>query len=188
MAGFFLPIIPRNSTVPTSRVEDIYPIHEDQQYVDIIIYQGESPTIDKNIKLGAIEIQLPPKSVQDRGVDVRFTYDINGLLQVEATVRSTKTTKELIIQQNACSMSDQEIRARLAALNSLKIHPRDKQENALLLARITRLYEEYLEHRTTLQHWLVEFHKALDSQDDALIVSARKDLTSALDEFENYLN
>lgn len=185
IAGFFMPIIPRNSTVPISRSEDVYPIFDDQQFVHIEIFQGESPTIDKNIKLGEFNVTVPSDIKSDRGVSVRFTYDINGILQVEATVKATGITKELILQQNSNAMTEKEIRARLAALNSLKIHPRDKQENTLLLARAARIYEEYLDYRDAIQNWIVNFQQTLSTQNEALIEEARNHFNNALNELEN---
>jgi len=182
-----MPIIPRNSTVPISRAEDIYPIYDDQDHINIKVYQGESPTIDKNIKLGELRVELPNKLAKDRGVTVRFTYDINGILQVETKVIETGEKQQLILKQNENNLSTEEIEARLQALNELKIHPRDKQENMLLLARAARLYEEFLDYRETLQDWIVQFQQVLDKQDDELIAKSRQQFSSALDDLEkNY--
>jgi molecular chaperone HscC len=47
---------------------------------------------------------------------VRFTYDVNGLLQVEATLRKTQKTSRLVIEGNPGLLSEQEIGERLLAL------------------------------------------------------------------------
>lgn len=186
VSGFFMPIIPRNSTVPISRAEDMHPIHEDQEFVCFKIFQGENPIADKNILLGELDIKLPNKLVEDRGVNIRFTYDINGILQVEATVNHTREKKELILQQNNNTMTDDEIHARLKALSQLKIHPRDKQENILLISRASRLYEEYINHRDELQELLLNFQQILDTQDEEKITNYQNQFKEILDSIEEH--
>lgn len=75
--------------------------------------------------------------------------------------------------------------ARLQALDELKIHPREKQENVLLLARAARLYEELIDYREMLQNWILQFEQIPDKQDNELIIEARKEFSSNLDHLEN---
>ncbi len=184
-SGFFHPIILRNSTVPVSREDQFYPMHEKQEKLTIDIYQGENPLVANNIKLGEIAVQLDKRrSTDDNGVTVRFTYDINGLLQVEVTENATKRRHELLLEQNPGLLSPEEIRARLAALETLKVHPRDQQENIAVLARAERLYEEYIHERERLQEWIMHFRSLLDTQDGELIARNREKFSEALDMLE----
>jgi molecular chaperone HscC len=81
-------------------------------------------------------------------------------------------------------MSDEEIKERMEALSYLKIHPRDKEENKLLLLRGERLYEESIgRNRMEIEYALREFEKALDSRDDSVIEGARRDFKEFLEEF-----
>ncbi|MBH1424246.1 molecular chaperone HscC [Stenotrophomonas maltophilia] len=183
--GYFHPIIQRNSVVPVSREDDFCPINDAQTQLVLDIYQGESPTVDRNIKLGEIRIPLKGKGpAQEKSVTARFTYDVNGLLQVEVTEHASGTRHELILEQNPGLLSPDEIQQRLAALQSLKVHPRDDQPNLAVVARLGRLYEECLDQRDTLQRWLSQFHAALESQDLARIERHREELTHAMDSLE----
>ena len=183
--GFFHPIILRNSTVPVSREDSFSPMHDRQERLTIDIYQGENPLVANNIKLGEIGILLDPRRSRDENsVTVRFTYDINGLLQVEVTEHATQRKHELVLEQNPGLLTPEEIRARLAALADLKVHPRDQQENIALLTRAERMYEEYLHERDRLQEWIVHFRSALESQDNALIARQRVQFAEALDMLE----
>jgi len=183
--GFFHPIIERNSTVPISREDRFTPMHEGQKILEISIYQGENPMVANNVRLGAVDIQLDPRRrAHENGVLVRFTYDIDGLLQVEVTEDATGHRHELVLQQNPGLLSPQEIRERLQKLDGLKIHPRDQQENIALLARAERLYEEFLAARPHLQHWIAVFRTELESQDLARIADCRKLLSNELDGLE----
>lgn len=183
--GFFHPIIQRNSTVPVSREDVFYPVHDNQTRLSIDVYQGESPLVAKNVKLGELVVELAPRTPKSgNGVKVRFTYDVNGVLQVEATVLASGRTHELLLEQNPGVLSAAEIRARLAALADLKIHPRDKQENVAVLARAERLYEEHLRARPKLQEWIAQFQAALASQDEHRIGEDRRLLEEALQRVE----
>jgi molecular chaperone HscC len=183
--GFFHPIILRNSTVPVSREDQFFPMHDQQQRLTIDIYQGENPLVANNIKLGEITVDLDRRHGNDEnGVTVRFTYDINGLLQVEVTEHASGRRHELVLEQNPGLMSPEEIRARLEALSALKIHPREQQENIAVLARAERLYEEFLHQRDQLQEWIMQFRAILDSQDTALIARHRSQFAQALDALE----
>jgi molecular chaperone HscC len=184
-SGFFHPIILRNSTVPVSREDQFYPVHEKQEKLTIDIYQGENPLVANNIKLGEISMPLDKRrGTDDNGVTVRFTYDINGLLQVEVTEHATKRRHELLLEQNPGLLSPEEIRTRLAALAELKVHPRDQQENIAVLARAERLYEEFIHERDRLQEWMVHFRSLLDTQDGDLIARNREKFSEALDMLE----
>ncbi len=188
LGGLFSPIIHRNSTVPVSREETYYPVYDNQSVLSLDVYQGESPMVDRNIKLGEMMVTLPPnRPASENVVRLRFTYDINGVLQAEATVLSTGEKHELILEQNPGLLSPEEIRARLAALQDIKIHPRDKQENIALLARAERLYEEYLQARDTVQQWIAQFRQSLETQDEHLIREHRGHFISALDQLERQL-
>jgi molecular chaperone HscC len=189
-SGYFHPIILRNSTVPISREDEFYPMHENQDTVTIDVYQGENPLVANNIKLGEVTVKLDARRERGKsdatsnGVTVRFTYDINGLLQVEVTEHATQRQHELLLEQNPGLMTPEEIRARLAALAALKVHPRDQQENVALLARAERLYEEFIHERERIQHWMMQFRAALDSQDQARIEEHRGHFAEALDALE----
>ncbi len=183
--GYFHPIILRNSTVPISREDVFYPMHEQQHQLTIDIFQGENPLVANNIKLGEITLDLDKRRSHDEnGVTVRFTYDINGLLQVEVTEHATQRRHELLLEQNPGLLTPEEIRARLAALTELKVHPRDQQENIAVLARAERLYEEFLHERSQLQDWIMQFRAVLDTQDVARIAQHRSQLMEALDAVE----
>ncbi len=183
--GHFSPIIERNATVPVSRSERFSPIIDGQREIKLEIYQGESPRVSNNVLLGTLDIPLPPRlKKHEPAIDVRFTYDINGVLQVEATSLSSGARHELILQDNPGVLDDAEIRERLKRLESLKVHPREDQSNLAVIARIERLYMEQLDARPMLQDWLAAFMSMLETQDSARIERNRKELSRALDAFE----
>jgi molecular chaperone HscC len=162
------------------------PVNPGQAKLQLDVFQGESPMVERNIKLGELEVDIDPaRAAQENAVDLRFTYDVNGVLQVEARVQSTGKHYELVLEQNPGVLSPEQIRTRLAALADIKIHPRSKQENLALLARVERIYEEHLALREQVQGWIAQFRAVLETQDERLIRDHRIELARALDALES---
>jgi molecular chaperone HscC len=168
--GLYSPIIQRNTVVPVSRVQRYVPIEPDQPSIRIDVYQGESRLVRDNILLGEITVPLKSGHNHADGVDVRFTYDVNGLLEVEVTVVATSETRRLVVEGNEGSLNPDEIARRLEALAALKVHPRDMLENRTLLARAERLYEQLLDQaRDHVGQMILRFEQVLATQDPRLI-------------------
>ena len=183
--GLFSPLIERNTIVPVSREGTYFPIQDDQTQLKLEVYQGESPRVANNIKLGQLQISLPRAKAQENPVRVRFTYDIDGLLQVEAEVLSTRIRHELVIEQNPGVLTPAEIKTRLDKLATIKIHPREDQLNLAMIARAERLYEEQLgDRRRAVGEQLAAFHGTIETQDRERIDRARTVLTQFLDHLD----
>ena len=183
--GHFAPLIERNSTVPVSRSERFWPVQDMQTELRLEVFQGESPRVVNNVRLGELSINLPKLPAKDNAVDVRFTYDINGVLQVEVLVVASGRKHELILEKNPGTLSPEEIAKRFAALAELKVHPREAQANVAVIARAERIYEEHLgEVRKYVHEWLTRFLGVLETQDTALIDRHRQQFTAALDDLE----
>lgn len=171
----FAPIIERNMPVPISRVEKFVTVEDNQGKLLFTILQGESAIASENLLLGQMEIDVPKRPAGEVVIDVRFTYDINGLLEVDVTNTEHGITCNRVFQQNSQNLSEEDIKQSLARLTSLKIHPREQQENIYLLEKGKRLYETYLgEERQMISEYLAYFEQALESQDESVIRKARK--------------
>lgn len=186
--GHFDPIIERNCAVPVSRVKRYYPVVEGQTALRIKVFQGEARMAADNIKLGELRIALPPDGTrEDNAVDVRFTYDVNGLLQVEASMIRTQLTQTLLIEGNPGLMSEQDIARRFVELSALKIHPRDQIENRTLMARGERLFQQLRGvPREQLRERLMQFERSLESQDQRVFGPAAATFRQVLDHFEHH--
>ncbi len=182
--GLFAPILERNTTVPASREQVFSTMANNQPVIAVRVYQGESRFVNENIHLGSIEIPVPPRPAGQVAVSCRFSYDINGLLEVDVLVPETGERRELVIaDDDVASSSDfAERRAKLAAL---KVHPREDQANLAVLARAARCFESMLgDERAAVAAWMNQFEAVLAGQDARAIEHHRKELTSALDRIE----
>ena len=178
----FSPIIERNTPVPVSKMGSYNTVIDNQKKILFDIRQGESPIGSENMRLGTLEIDVPPKPAGDVSVDVRFSYDANGMLEVEVKDGNNQLVASKIIQPAGANMTEEEIAQALKHLQSLKVHPRDEQQNIYLIERAKRLYEDRLgDQRQWLQRWLGQFEMALDTQDSREIAKARDAFRDALD-------
>ena len=186
--GHFQPIIERNTVIPVSRVIRNSTLTPEQKEIQLGIYQGESPRVDDNIFLGEMNIKVPPtkKKGEHEQFDIRFTYDVSGVLEILVTTLSNNQTKRMVIEGNPGSLSQQEITKRLKELDKLKIHPRDKAVNMAIIARLKRAYENHLgDIRRQIDQNLTFFEATLAKQNDTDIEIARKKVSDWLDEIDN---
>lgn len=184
-SGHFLPIIERNTVIPVSRTERLYTAGDYQRKITVDILQGESRFAKNNLLLGEVTVPVAAKKAGEESIDVTYTYDINSILEVIVKVNSTGVTKKMIIQKEGSQLTSEEAEQRMEELNYLKIHPRDQEENKLLILRGDRLYEEATgELRRQLGMILSDFEAILDKQDDGEIRQAAEEMKGELDEIE----
>jgi molecular chaperone HscC len=186
-SGLYLPIIERNSVIPISRSKVISTAVDNQADIHIRIFQGEARMVGENIALGQIEMSVPKAPAREEAVDIRFTYDTSGLLEVLARrVAGDEQPHRLVIRGAAGSLTPQEIEARLKALDGLKVHPRDQAKNQAVLARAERLYEERLgDERAEIGQLIDRFRFVLDSQDVGAVAAFRTELIAWLDRVDH---
>ena len=186
-SGLYAPIIERNTVIPTSRSEQFYTMHDGQKEIDVKIFQGESRNTRDNVYLGHLEVKVPPKPAGEESIDVRFTYDVNGILEVEVKTQSTGELASIIIEKNPGAMTEEEIKESLEALKTLKIHPRDKDEYRYLLEKGERLYmEQKGDTRVVVAEAMALFEEVLGRQDSAEIEVAAKKLREFFESLEGY--
>ena len=177
-------IIERNTILPCSRIQRFSTASDYQKEVKIEILQGEEPYAEDNVQLGLITTMVPKKKRGQESVDVRFTYDINGILEVEVTVVSTGKSVTKVLSQN---MDEKEIAKRMKQLEKLKVHPKDMTENQLILERLQALYEEALpETRDRLMYHIRNFESTLAEQDARRIRKYREFLEHMIASLEHY--
>ena len=183
--GFYSPILERNSHIPISREGRFNTLQDKQTEILLKVFQGENPLVKNNILLGEIKVSVPSAPAYQECVDVRFTYDLNGLLEVEVTVVSTGVKHRLVIEGNPGILSKEEIDQRFAALAKIKQHPRDELVNKQLMARAERMYEESLgDLRDVIMGRLAQFREVVAQQERKEIARVREEFASFLDELE----
>ena len=184
----FAPIIPRNTTVPTSRSEYFYTIEDYQSQVTVGIYQGESLNIDDNLFLGKFLLDVPQNLAGKEAINVRFTYDINGILEVEATVVSTGLKKSKLIVNG--DLSEEEKNEKIKMLEEIKIQSENKNKDKLLLERANRIYAEIVntEIRNHISDYLENYKMVVATGDRIRIQKAKESFSQFLDKIDPEIN
>jgi molecular chaperone DnaK len=85
----FVPLIRRNTPIPASRSEVFYTLVDNQEKVDVTVYQGESPDALDNIEIGRFLVEGLRKVPSGNPIVLEFSIDINGILQVRASEKKT---------------------------------------------------------------------------------------------------
>lgn len=184
----FAPIIPRNTTVPTSRSEYFYTIEDYQSQVTVGIYQGESLNIDDNLFLGEFLLDVPQNLAGKEAINVRFTYDINGILEVEAKVVSTGVKKSKLIING--DLSEEEKNEKIKMLEEIKIQSENKNKDKLLLERANRIYAEIVntEIRNHISDYLENYKMVVATGDRIRIQKTKKNFSEFLDKIDPEIN
>lgn len=184
LPGYFMPVLHRNTTLPVRRVERVATLHPKQKVLKVNVYQGEHRFVSQNRLLGSFQVRDLPTADDGettQAVDLAFAHDLNGLLQVEATVVSTGEKATLLIEQQEGRLSPEELERAREALQRLNVHPRNLLPNRLLLehaqTRYTRLPQRA---RDLLDPLLLRFEDALERQHPEDIAEAAQLLEKAL--------
>ena len=137
-----LPIIHRNTTIPVSRLKRVQTIEPNQTQLKVEVYQGENRHVKNNILLGELTISGIPHGPAGQEIDIRFTYDLNGVLEVEVVIVATKRKVTHVITRHARGLAAGQIARAVEEMQALKMHPRDEAEHRALLKRAERVYQE----------------------------------------------
>jgi molecular chaperone HscC len=182
VAGIYAPIIDRGTVIPCSRTKAFYTVEDLQTSLTIQVFQGEHPMCRDNALLGTYTVRdLPEGPAGEQGVEVRFTYDLNGLLEVELTVLGTARKEHLVIEETPGKLSPEDVVAAREAMAQLKFHPRDSLPNTTAIQRAEALYLELTgDAREHLGQALALFRAALETEDDEAIGVRRTLLNQCL--------
>lgn len=108
LGGVLTPLIPRNTTIPTTKSQVFSTAQDNQPAVDIMVYQGERPMAHDNKLLGHFTlsgIKAAPKG-QPR-IEVTFSIDVNGIVKVSAKDLDTQKSQDITISgSNGLSKED----------------------------------------------------------------------------------
>lgn len=173
ISGIFSPIIERNTTVPVSRVETYSTMHPEQDSITVNVYQGENHKVKNNILVESFDVPLK-KTGAYQSIDIRFSYDINGLLEVDVLLEDG-SVKSRVINHSPVTLSAQQIEESRTRLSALKIYPRDMLINRTFKAKLEELWARALgDEREEIGRVITDFDAALQSNDMARVDEVRR--------------
>ncbi len=189
--GLMVPLIDRNTTIPTKKTKLFSTTVDNQSSVTINVYQGERQFASENRFLGQFElsgIEPAPRAVPQ--IEVSFDIDANGVLRVGATNKKTGKAESLVLM-GAGGLTDDEIRSAIADAEAARQEDEKRKERLVAknkaqsfifgIARMSR------ENAADAAEDLKNETKSLLERADATL--ANEDLTAqALDELNNDLS
>lgn len=137
--GKMFPIIPRNTTLPAHRSEHFVTLHDYQSKIEIAVYQGEEYYVKDNFFLTKLETSVPVKKAGEEGVDVHFTYDINGILHVETVNSQNERHQVLLANKN---LTETQLSHYKKVMEDMELPPAMQPQNRKITERLETLYRD----------------------------------------------
>ncbi len=109
LGGVMTVLIPRNTTIPTSKTQIFSTAADNQPAVDIHILQGERKMAADNKTLGNFQLSdIPPAPRGVPQIEVKFDIDANGIVNVKAKDLGTNKEQSITITSNT-NLTDEEV-------------------------------------------------------------------------------
>ena len=130
LGGVSTPMIPRNTTVPTSKTQIFSTAADNQTQVEINVLQGERPMAADNKSLGRFILDgIPPAPRGVPQIEVTFDIDANGILKVTAKDKATGREQAITIR-GAVGLSEEEVKKAQEEAERYAEEDRKKKELA----------------------------------------------------------
>ena len=130
LGGVMTTLIPRNTTIPTSKSEVFSTAADNQPAVDVHVLQGERPMAQDNKTLGRFQLtNIPPAPRGVPQIEVKFDIDANGIVNVTAKDLGTNKEQSITITSNT-TLSDEEVEQMMKEAEENKEKDEKRKEEA----------------------------------------------------------
>ncbi len=183
MGGVMTVLIERNTTIPTTKSQVFSTAADNQPAVDINVLQGERSMARDNKQLGLFKldgIEPAPRGVPQ--IEVTFSIDVNGIVNVKA--KDLKTQKEQsIVIQNSTGLSDEEIDRMVKEAEANKAEQMINEIDKALAEQGDKIDANQKQQAEQLK---TELKTALDNNDMATLESKMSELEQMAQQMASY--
>ncbi|KAI1193243.1 hsp70-like protein [Nemania serpens] len=119
--NIFAPVVTRGQTVPTIKKRTFTTVADNQQTVQFPVYQGERVNCEDNTSLGEFTLApIPPMRAGEAVLEVVFEVDVNGILKVTATEKTSGRSANITIANSVGKLSSSEIENMISDAEKFK--------------------------------------------------------------------
>lgn len=115
----FIPLIHKNSTIPITKSEVFFTCRDNQESVEILVFQGEDRDALNNTEIGRFHLNGLSKAPQGNEIVTTFELDINGLLQVKAKEKCSGLEIDITIENAMSQFEEQQLNDAQSRINRL---------------------------------------------------------------------
>ena len=177
-ADYFSPIIRRNTKVPVRKGELYYTMFDDQEGVDVEVFQGESPSCKENSLIGKFWYPLKPSPAQS-SVITEFAYDKEGIVHITLDQKGYSNRKEVTLDVRRRKVIEPEAEAKEQEILNYII---EKSRRLILQDALPEHLRKSLEELTD------RYEDAMKNGEDESVIDRFEDqLLEKIDEAEQRL-
>ncbi len=174
LGGIMTVLIPRNTTIPTSKKQIFTTAANNQTVVEVHVLQGERPMASDNRSLGRFLLtDIPPAPAGVPQIEVAFDIDANGILNVSAKDLATNKQQSITIKASS-GLSEEEVKRMVEEAKKFEEEDRKKKEIA--------------ETKNAAENLIIAVQKILRDQADKINQDEKEKVEKAISELRSAID
>ena len=189
----YVPIIPQNTPIPVRKSEAFCTVHDNQECVDVHIYQGENDDALENIEIGEFRVEGLGIAPAGNTIILDLALDRDGILHVSAKEKATGLERRITIDKAMSRYDGDAIASARERINSLFGEDEeptavegadsaldDSEIEALLVRARAKLDIVIAEDRSEIVDLMATINDCRRNQDDSGLADAVQQLADLL--------